>query len=58
MHSILRGLDLGKQKQKLRHLLLASLAAIELGDCRAVARLTCEMARLQNAISLGEKLAW
>jgi hypothetical protein len=58
MHSILRRLDLEKQKQKLRRLLLSSLAAIELGDCRAVARLTCEAARLQNAISLAEKMAW
>jgi hypothetical protein len=58
MHSILRRLDLEKQKQKLRRLLLSSLAAIELGDCRAVARLTCAAARLQNAISLAEKMAW
>jgi hypothetical protein len=58
MHSKLREFDLGKQKQKLRRLLLASLAAIEVGDCRAVARLTCQVARLQNAISLAEELAW
>jgi hypothetical protein len=58
MHSILRGIDLGKQQQKLRRLLLSSLAAIELGDCRAVARMTCEAARLQDAIRFAAKLAW
>jgi hypothetical protein len=49
-------LDLEKLRRKLRSLRLASLAAIELGDCRAVAWLTCEAARLQNAIRKAETI--
>jgi hypothetical protein len=43
-------IDVGKLKQKLGRVRLAILAAMELGDCRAVACLTCEAARLKNAI--------
>jgi len=50
--------DVEKLKRKLRRVRLASLTAIELGDCHAVAWLTCQRARLEDAISLAEKMAW
>ncbi len=52
MRPVSNQLDLDKLKRKLWMVRLASLTAIELGDYRAVAFLTCEVARLQNAISL------
>jgi hypothetical protein len=55
MHQVFQHLDLGKLRRKLRQVRLASLAAIELGDCRAVARLTCEAVRLEDAINLAER---
>jgi hypothetical protein len=45
-------IDIGKLRRRLHRVRLGTFAAIELGDCRAVARLTCEAARLRNAISL------
>lgn len=42
-------------KRKLQRVRLASAAAIELGDCRAVALLTCHAARLQDALSSVER---
>jgi hypothetical protein len=47
--------DLRKLKEKHRRLRLGSVAAIELGDCHAVAWLTCEAARLQDVIRFAEK---
>jgi len=41
-----------KLHRRLQKTRLAALAAIELGDCRAVARLTCEAARIRSALSL------
>ena len=45
-------IDVKKLRRQLQRAHIAALAAMELGDCRAVARLTCEAARLKNAISL------
>jgi hypothetical protein len=45
-------IDVGRLKRQLQRARLAALAAIELGDSRAVARLTCEAARLKHAINL------
>jgi hypothetical protein len=47
-------IDVKKLRHQLQSVRIASLTAIELGDCRAVARLTCEAGRLQNCISLVE----
>lgn len=53
-HTSLRP-DLLKLKQKLRRVRIASWSAIEQGDCHAVARLTCEAVRLQDAINVFER---
>jgi hypothetical protein len=45
-------IDVSKLKRQLHRARVALVAAIELGDPRAVARLTCEAARLMQAISL------
>jgi hypothetical protein len=45
-------IDVRKLKEQLQRVRIASIASIEVGDCRAVARLTCEAARLQNCITL------
>ena len=45
-------IDVRKLDRELRLVRVASVLAIALGDCRAVARLTCEDARLRDAISL------
>ncbi len=39
-------------RQRLRLVRAKSLVAIVLGDCHAVARLTCQAARLKDAIRL------
>ncbi len=52
MEKNLTNIDVNKLTQKLRTVRAKSLAAIILGDCRAVARLTCETARLRDAIQL------
>ena len=49
--------DLMRLKHKLRRVRVASWTAIEQGDCRAVARLTCETARLQETIDMVERIA-
>jgi hypothetical protein len=50
-------IDVGKLDRQLRVVRMKSLVAIVLGDCRAVARLTCEMARLRDAIRLASSVA-
>jgi hypothetical protein len=55
MDLIIPELDLGKLRRKLRRMRRASLAAIELADYRAVARLTCAVVRLQDTISVAEQ---
>ena len=50
-------IDVGKLDRQLRLVRMKSLVAIVLGDCRAVARLTCETARLQDAIRLARSVA-
>lgn len=45
-------INIPKLKQQIRRVRIACIAAIEIGDCRAVARLTCEAARLKNCLSL------
>jgi hypothetical protein len=54
MHCTLSRTELRKLKERLWRARIASLTAIELGDCRAVARLTCEAARLRRCLSLAE----
>jgi hypothetical protein len=48
----LTNIDIRKLQRQLQRVRIAALTAIELGDCRAVAQLTCEEARLRNAITL------
>jgi hypothetical protein len=45
-------IDVRKLDQQLRLVRFKHLLAIVLGDSRSVARLTCEAARLRDAISL------
>jgi hypothetical protein len=45
-------IDVGRLDRQLRLVRMKSVVAIVLGDCRAVARLTCETARLRDAIRL------
>jgi hypothetical protein len=52
MQSSITSIDINKVKQQLRRVRLACLTAIELGDCRAVAQLTCEAARLRSRLLL------
>lgn len=52
MDTRLSKINVRKLHRQLRFVRIASLVAIELGDARAVARLTCETARLMNAIAL------
>ena len=54
LNTLLRS-DLVKLKQKLRRVRIASWSAIEQGDCRAVACLTCEASRLLDAIHVCER---
>ena len=44
-------ININKLKQQLRRVRIACVAAIELGDLRAVARLTCEAARLSDCLN-------
>lgn len=44
-------IDVQKLQRELQRARIAALAAIESGDCKAVARTTCETARLRNAIN-------
>jgi len=52
MENNLTKIDVGKLDQRLRVVRTKSMLAIVLGDSRAVARLTCETARLKDAIRL------
>jgi len=45
-------------KLQLRRMRIACSAAIELGDCRAVARLTCEAARLRDRVLLARSFGF
>ena len=54
MQQTLTTIDTRKLKVQLGRVRIACLNAIELGDCRAVARLTCEAARLKDCISFAE----
>lgn len=49
--------DIHQLRDQVRRLRIACLAAIELGDCRAVARLTCEAARLKKRLLLACDMA-
>ncbi len=55
MHQNHNKTDASKLKEKLRRLRVASWSLIEQGNCRAVARLTCEAVRLQEAIDTLER---
>jgi hypothetical protein len=52
MEPILTRIDVERLRKELQRARVATTAAIELGDCHAVAHLTCEAARLQSAIRL------
>jgi hypothetical protein len=45
-------IDVNKLRRQLQRAHIAGVAAMELGDFRTVARLTCETARLRQAIAL------
>ena len=49
-------IDTRRLDQQLRLVRIKILVAIVLGDCRAVARLTCEAARLRDAIRLARSV--
>jgi hypothetical protein len=49
-------IDTRKLKEQLGRVRIACLTAIELGDCQAVARLTCEVARLRDCITLADSV--
>jgi hypothetical protein len=49
-------MDVERLDQQLRLLRIKNLLAIVLGDVTAVARLTCERARLSDAIRLAKRL--
>ena len=57
MESQITRIDIHKLDQQLRLVRMKSLLAIVLGDLRAVARLTCEIARLKDAIRLARAVA-
>jgi hypothetical protein len=50
-------IDVRKLDQRLRMVRMKSLLAIVVGDSHAVARLTCEAARLRDAIRLAGSVA-
>jgi hypothetical protein len=56
MYPNLTTINVRKLKGKLGRVLIACRAAMELGDCKAVARLTCEAARLRDWISLADSM--
>jgi hypothetical protein len=55
MRLILTRSDLTRLKRKLHRVRVACWSAIQEGDCRAVARLTCEAARLRDAVMAAER---
>ena len=57
MESNLTKIDIRKLTDQLRVVRTKGMLALVLGDCRAVARLTCERARLKDAISLARSMA-
>jgi hypothetical protein len=50
-------IDVHKLDQRLRLVRMKRVLAIVVGDCRAVARLTCQTARLTDAIRLASSVA-
>jgi len=50
-------IDVKKLRLRLQIVRAKSLVAIILGDCHAVARLTCQAARLRDAIQLSGALS-
>ncbi len=50
-------IDVDKLDQRLRLVRMKSVLAIVVGDSRAVARLTCQAARLTDAIRLARTVA-
>ncbi len=56
MHNQFTRIDVRKLDQQLRLVRMKNLLAIVLGDSRAVARLTCETARLKDAIRLANSV--
>ena len=54
MQQRLTTIDIRKLQQQLGRVRIACMAAIQMGDHRAVARLTCEAARLKDSISLAD----
>ncbi len=56
MENKLTRINVHKLDQQLRLVRTKSLLAIAVGDCRAVARLTCETARLRDAIRLARSV--
>lgn len=52
MQQSLTTIDIRKLQQQLGRVRIACAAAIEMGDAHAVARLTCEAARLRDSINL------
>jgi hypothetical protein len=57
MNYLLTRKDICNLRDQLRRVRLACLAAIELGDCHAVARLTCEASRLKHRLFLACDMA-
>ncbi len=56
MQPNLTAVNVRKLREQLGRVQIACRAAMELGDCKAVARLTCEAARLCNWISLADSI--
>jgi hypothetical protein len=56
MQNRLTKINIDKLKQQLGRTRIACVAAIELGDLHAVARLTCEAARLTDYLNLAHVL--
>lgn len=56
MQQTLTTIDVRKLQQQLGRVRIACAAAIEMGDARAVARLTCEAARLRDSIRLAHSV--
>ncbi len=56
MENKLTKIDVQRLDERLRLVRMKSMLAIVLGDCRSVARLTCETARLRDAIRLAKSV--
>jgi hypothetical protein len=57
MEKKVTNIDVEKLSQRLQLVRAKSLVAIILGDCHAVAKLTCQAARLRDAIRLAAVVA-